>query len=210
MTAKETIEAGKAILGIEFGSTRIKAVLIDQDNKPIAQGPKEYEDTQRQQPVESHLSARRCRKRQHIDERERQGDIHLCQHGVGPVLNGVVLLQVQLGHQQVDNGHQIRYEHHALGSTAIEVAAEIGHGKEQIDGSDGRYKAVYRHMLALVDQSCKLPHGESCHNAKQQHHGLRAQETRHNSGHEDDACNGSNDKILHETPPSAPEGATFE
>ena len=28
MTAKQTIEAGKAILGIEFGSTRIKAVLI--------------------------------------------------------------------------------------------------------------------------------------------------------------------------------------
>ena len=32
MTAKQTIEAGKAILGIEFGSTRIKAVLIDEDN----------------------------------------------------------------------------------------------------------------------------------------------------------------------------------
>ena len=35
--AKSTIEAGKAILGIEFGSTRIKAVLIDEENKPIAQ-----------------------------------------------------------------------------------------------------------------------------------------------------------------------------
>ena len=31
MNARETIDAGKAILGIEFGSTRIKAVLIDQD-----------------------------------------------------------------------------------------------------------------------------------------------------------------------------------
>ena len=41
MTAKQTIEAGKAILGIEFGSTRIKAVLIDQENKPIAQGSHE-------------------------------------------------------------------------------------------------------------------------------------------------------------------------
>ena len=28
--AKSTIETGKAILGIELGSTRIKAVLIDQ------------------------------------------------------------------------------------------------------------------------------------------------------------------------------------
>ena len=28
---KKTIEEGKAVLGIEFGSTRIKAVLIDED-----------------------------------------------------------------------------------------------------------------------------------------------------------------------------------
>ena len=33
--AKSTIEAGKAILGIEFGSTRIKAVLIDQETSPL-------------------------------------------------------------------------------------------------------------------------------------------------------------------------------
>ena len=35
MSAKTIIESGKAILGIEFGSTRIKAVLIDTDNNPI-------------------------------------------------------------------------------------------------------------------------------------------------------------------------------
>ncbi len=45
MNAKETIQAGKAILGIEFGSTRIKAVLIDEDNKPIAQGSHEWENS---------------------------------------------------------------------------------------------------------------------------------------------------------------------
>ena len=45
MTAKETIQAGNAILGIEFGSTRIKAVLIDGDNKPIAQGSHEWENS---------------------------------------------------------------------------------------------------------------------------------------------------------------------
>ena len=44
MNAKQVIEAGKAILGIEFGSTRIKAVLIDEDNKPIAQGSHEWEN----------------------------------------------------------------------------------------------------------------------------------------------------------------------
>lgn len=44
MNAKQTIEAGKAILGIEFGSTRIKAVLIDEENKPIAQGSHNWEN----------------------------------------------------------------------------------------------------------------------------------------------------------------------
>lgn len=44
MNAKETILQGKAILGIEFGSTRIKAVLIDGENKPIAQGSHEWEN----------------------------------------------------------------------------------------------------------------------------------------------------------------------
>jgi sugar (pentulose or hexulose) kinase len=44
MDAKTTIEQGKAILGIEFGSTRIKAVLIDGENKPIAQGSHQWEN----------------------------------------------------------------------------------------------------------------------------------------------------------------------
>lgn len=44
MDAKQTIEAGKAVLGIEFGSTRIKAVLVDQENKPIAQGSHTWEN----------------------------------------------------------------------------------------------------------------------------------------------------------------------
>ena len=44
MDAKQTITEGRAILGIEFGSTRTKAVLIDADNKPIAQGSHEWEN----------------------------------------------------------------------------------------------------------------------------------------------------------------------
>ena len=44
LDAKSTIEEGKAILGIELGSTRIKAVLIDQENKPIAQGSHTWEN----------------------------------------------------------------------------------------------------------------------------------------------------------------------
>lgn len=44
MTAKETIQSGKATLGIEFGSTRIKCVLIDEDCNPIAQGSHTWEN----------------------------------------------------------------------------------------------------------------------------------------------------------------------
>ena len=44
LDAKSTNETGKAILGIELGSTRIKAVLIDQENKPIAQGSHSWEN----------------------------------------------------------------------------------------------------------------------------------------------------------------------
>ena len=44
ITPKQTIQQGKAILGIEFGSTRIKAVLIDGENKPIAQGSHAWEN----------------------------------------------------------------------------------------------------------------------------------------------------------------------
>ena len=42
--AKTTIDSGKAILGIEFGSTRIKAILIGEDNAPIAQGIHDWEN----------------------------------------------------------------------------------------------------------------------------------------------------------------------
>ena len=38
--AKAAIIANKTALGIEFGSTRIKAVLVDDKNQPIASGMK--------------------------------------------------------------------------------------------------------------------------------------------------------------------------
>jgi sugar (pentulose or hexulose) kinase len=44
MGAKECIANGKSVLGIEFGSTRIKAVLVDEDNKPIASGAHDWEN----------------------------------------------------------------------------------------------------------------------------------------------------------------------
>ena len=41
---KNAIENGKTVLGIEFGSTRIKAVLINENNNPIASGSHEWEN----------------------------------------------------------------------------------------------------------------------------------------------------------------------
>ena len=42
--AKQTIETGKAVLGIEFGSTRIKAVLVNETGEPIASGAHDWEN----------------------------------------------------------------------------------------------------------------------------------------------------------------------
>lgn len=44
MNAREAILSNKTALGIEFGSTRIKAVLVDEKNEPIASGGHEWEN----------------------------------------------------------------------------------------------------------------------------------------------------------------------
>lgn len=44
MNACDTITSGKAFLGIELGSTRIKSVLIDEEYTPIAEGVYEWEN----------------------------------------------------------------------------------------------------------------------------------------------------------------------
>ena len=44
MDTKQLILDGKSVLGIEFGSTRIKAVLVDDKGNPIASGSKEWEN----------------------------------------------------------------------------------------------------------------------------------------------------------------------
>ena len=42
--AKKAIVEGRAVLGIEFGSTRIKGVLIDETHEPIAMGTHDWEN----------------------------------------------------------------------------------------------------------------------------------------------------------------------
>jgi sugar (pentulose or hexulose) kinase len=41
---RQAIESGKTVLGIELGSTRIKAVLIDENHMPVASGSHEWEN----------------------------------------------------------------------------------------------------------------------------------------------------------------------
>jgi sugar (pentulose or hexulose) kinase len=41
---QKIVESGKTVLGVEFGSTRIKAVLIGEDHAPIASGSHEWEN----------------------------------------------------------------------------------------------------------------------------------------------------------------------
>lgn len=43
-TIQKEIQNGKTVLGIEFGSTRIKAVLIGEDHTPLASGSHEWEN----------------------------------------------------------------------------------------------------------------------------------------------------------------------
>lgn len=43
-TIKAMIESGRTALGLELGSTRIKAVLVDADHNPIASGDHEWEN----------------------------------------------------------------------------------------------------------------------------------------------------------------------
>ncbi|MBP0972789.1 MAG: ATPase, partial [Oscillospiraceae bacterium] len=45
MTAAEQIRAGKTCIGIELGSTRIKAVLIGEEHTPLAQGVHDWQNT---------------------------------------------------------------------------------------------------------------------------------------------------------------------
>lgn len=44
MNTTEQIRQGRTVLGIEFGSTRIKAVLVDEENRPIASGSHDWEN----------------------------------------------------------------------------------------------------------------------------------------------------------------------
>ena len=43
-TIRQMIDEGRAVVGIEFGSTRIKAVMIGEDHVPVASGSHDWEN----------------------------------------------------------------------------------------------------------------------------------------------------------------------
>ena len=96
---------------------------------------------------------------QDVDHREGQGDVELAHHRIGPVVDGVGLLQVEFGHHQVDEGDEVGDEHGCW----REAAVVARHGEEEIDTSHGADHAVDGHVLAVIDQACELPDGESRH-----------------------------------------------
>ena len=44
VSAKDLIASGQSVLGLEFGSTRIKAVIVDEKGTPIATGGYNWEN----------------------------------------------------------------------------------------------------------------------------------------------------------------------
>ena len=111
--------------------------------------PQEHEYRQRHQVGVLNIVAVAA-ERQHIEQRERQGDIQLRHHGVRPVVHGVLGLQVKLGHHQVDDADEVGYEYRGRRQPAV-VAR---HRQKQVDTADGRNKAVDADELARV--SCPV------------------------------------------------------
>ena len=62
-TKKAVVKEGRTALGIEFGSTRIKAVLIDETHQPIAMGTHDWEIVWKMEsgPILWRISGTGCR-----------------------------------------------------------------------------------------------------------------------------------------------------
>ena len=155
-------------------------------------GPKEDEDAQRNQViVVDHIAdAAEC---QHVESGERQGNIHLREHSVRPIIDGIGRLGVEFGDEHIHYGEQIGNEY----CRGYDARAVASHAEEEVDGCNGGEEAVDAYVLNVVDNARKLPYGQSGHQGKEEYHRLRPQETRHHSRYKEDACDGSCYKIFH-------------
>lgn len=156
--------------------------------------PEEDEDAKRQDAVEVDAAVGRCLEGEHVDAGEGQGDVHLREHGVGPVVDGVWLLQVELADEEIDHGEQIGNEH----SRGGQPGAVASHGQEEVGACHGGDEAVDADVFAVVDEGGKLPDGHRGDEGEQKDHGHRVDaEACHHDGNEDDAADGTCDEVLH-------------
>ena len=91
---------------------------------------------------------------QDVDHREWQGNVHLREHGVSPVVDGILIACVQLSDKEVYDGEQVRYEYHKV---ADHARSESSHGKEEVNSCHGRDEAIHADILFLVHQSTVFP-----------------------------------------------------
>ena len=75
---KELIREGRTALGIEFGSTRIKAILVDENNQPIASGAHDWENRYENgiwtySPEDIWTGVRHCYQEMAVDVKNRYG-----------------------------------------------------------------------------------------------------------------------------------------
>ena len=133
--------------------------------------------------------------RQYVDGREWQGDVHLSEHRVSPVLNGIFLLQIEFADEQVNYCQQVGNERcrgHEVGAIACE-------SKEQIDACRRGNEAIDIRVLdVLIDQTGVFPERESRDEGEEQNHRIAAKtDAHHHHGHKQNAGYRSNYKILH-------------
>lgn len=95
---REYIESGKAVLGIEFGSTRIKAILIGEDKSPIAQGSHDWENSLADgiwtySIDEIHAGLQDCYTKMAADAKEKYGAeiTHLAAVGFSAMMHGYMV-----------------------------------------------------------------------------------------------------------------------
>ena len=99
---KEYIASGKAVLGIELGSTRIKAVLIDENHAPIASGSHEWENqfvngvwTYSMDAVWSGLQACYADLRRDVQEKYGVGLKKIAAIGISAMMHGYLAFDAQ-------------------------------------------------------------------------------------------------------------------
>ena len=173
-------DAGKQLVFAEKRTAAVGTRII---------GPEEDEDAQRQEHVIMYLTVE-CRSLecQNVNHREWQGNIHLWKHGVGPVVDGILVACVKLCNEEIHDGEQVGYEYHEVAHNAC---AETCHGKEEINACHGGDEAVHADVFLLVYQSAILPDAKSCNQGEQEYHRPWIQEARNHTGDEEYACNGS-------------------